>query len=294
MDRRNAVEGSNGGARLVLLGAVGLMAGFASSFLGIGGGLVIVPGLMIGLGYPIKRAVGISVVSVVLVSLVGVVAELVVKGANIHWRTAVVLTVGSLIGTTLGGRLLRRLPDAPLRWLFAGSLLVTAGRMLLSTCAGDGSGGLALSSTSALGTAIAVPVGMLAGISSTLFGIGGGIITVPCLALFFQDFGFHAARATSLATILPTSAFAAYQHERMGTVDFAIVRCLVPPALLGAVLGVVAVNFLAAGSARVFFAAFVALAALRVLTLTPKPTAPASGRRVRQAAPSLLQAAARH
>lgn len=254
-------------SRAVLAG-LGVFAGFCSGFLGIGGGLVIVPGLMILLDYPIKRALGISVVSVVPVSVVAVITELVVRGGNIHWRTAMVLAAGSLLGSVFGGQILRRIPDAPLRWLFAGSLLVAAGRMLMAAWAADPRAWLALSSLSTLGTALTMPVGVLAGITSTLFGLGGGVVTVPCLSLMFRDFGFHAARATSLATIMPTAAFAAYQHQRVGTIDFAVARRLVPPALLGAVLGVLVVNVLSTGAARGLFAAFVALAAVRVLPLS--------------------------
>jgi uncharacterized protein len=252
-----------------LLAGLGVFAGFCSGFLGIGGGLVIVPGLMILLDYPIKRALGISVVSIVPVSVVAVITELVVRGGNIHWRTAVVLAASSLLGSVFGGQILRRIPDAPLRWLFAGSLLFAAGRMLMATwAAADPRAWLALSSLSPLGTALTMPVGVLAGITSTLFGLGGGVVTVPCLSLMFRDVGFHAARATSLATIMPTSAFAAYQHQRVGTIDFAVARRLVPPALLGAVLGVLVVNVLSTGAARGLFAAFVALAAVRVLPLS--------------------------
>jgi hypothetical protein len=190
----------------------------------------------------------------------------------------VVLAAGSLLGSVFGGQLLRRIPDAPLRWLFAGSLLVAAGRMLMAMWAADPRAWLALSSLSTLGTALTMPVGVLAGITSTLFGLGGGVVTVPCLSLLFLDFGFHAARATSLATIMPTSAFAAYQHQRAGTIDFAVARRLVPPALLGAVLGVLVVNVLSTGAARGLFAAFVALAAVRVLPLSRVARGAAPGR----------------
>ena len=129
---------------------------------------------------------------------------------------------------------------------------------------------LSVSSLSTLGTVLTMPLGVLAGVTSTLFGLGGGVVTVPCLSLLFQDFGFHAARTTSLATIMPTSAFAAHQHQRLGTIDFAAARRLVPPALLGSGLGILVVNLLPTGSARVLFAVFVALAAFRVLPLRRK------------------------
>jgi uncharacterized protein len=246
------------------LAPLGIGAGFLSGFLGIGGGLVIVPALMLGLGYPIKRAVGISLATIVPVSMVAVLTDLGVKRGNIHWTMALILTAGSLLGSVLGARLLRRLPDTPLRLLFGSALLIAAYRMMPSLTVG-GSGLMMLGEHPGVADALALPIGVLAGVSSTLFGLGGGIVTVPCLSVLFRDVSFHAARATSLVTIMPTSAFGALQHQQMGTVDFAVVRRLIPTAVFGAVLGVVSVNYIAAGPCRTVFAAFLVLTALRLL-----------------------------
>jgi uncharacterized protein len=100
-------------------------------------------------------------------------------------------------------------------------------------------------------------------------------VTVPCLSVLFRDVTFHAARATSLLTIVPTSAFGAVQHQRMGTVDFAVVRRLIPSALIGAVVGVVSVNYIAPGPCRSIFAGFLVLTAARLL-LGGRPAAAAN------------------
>src|SRR5262245_60409110 len=92
--------------RPLTLATLGLLAGLGSGFLGIGGGLILVPGLMLGFSYPIRRAVGASLATVVLVSLVAVIAEVVVKGTNIHWTMALALAAGSIGGTPVGAWLL--------------------------------------------------------------------------------------------------------------------------------------------------------------------------------------------
>jgi len=74
----------------------GFAAGFVSGFLGIGGGLVMVPMLMCLFRFPLKRAVGTSLVVVATVSLAGLVSEAMVKGSNVHWGTA-----GTLISASL-------------------------------------------------------------------------------------------------------------------------------------------------------------------------------------------------
>ena len=253
--------------RKVFLALLGLAAGFFSAFLGIGGGLVIVPVLMVALAYPIKRAVGTSLATIVLVSLVGVVVESAVKWTNIHWVMGIVLTFGSLVGSWLGGKILLRVADLPLRVAYTGLLIVSAYRMFVSAQAAADGGVLTLASAPIVGGALALAAGVVAGISSVLFGIGGGIVMVPALSLLFSEFPFHAARATSLVTIVPTSAYGAYQHRSMGTVDLPDVRRLVPTGLLGAGLGVIAVNRIPARPCRLIFAVFLVLASVRLLTL---------------------------
>src|SRR5262245_22996028 len=260
----------------VSLAALGLLAGFASSFLGIGGGLVIVPVLMIAWHDPLKKAVGTSLATIVLVSLVGVVTEALVKWSNIHWSLALVLTAGSLAGSYAGGRALPHLPETPLRLAYCAFLGFSAYRMFVSARAGDGTGALEMASAPAAGAAVALAAGAAAGVSSVLFGIGGGAVIVPALSLLFRDVPFHAARATSLVTIVPVSLFGAAQHRRLGHIDAAAVRRLVPAGLLGAVAGVLVVNRLPSRPCRIAFGVFLVAAALRLLTLRAKPSSPPS------------------
>ena len=72
----------------------------------------------------------------------------------------------------------------------------------------------------------AVPVGFVAG----LFGIGGGLITVPFLYYIFntaginQDYIMHLAVGTSFAIIIPTSTVSVMTHHKFKAVDFDIVK----------------------------------------------------------------------
>ncbi len=92
----------------LLVPAIGLGAGAASSFLGIGGGAIIVPLLMISLGLPFKEAVGTSLAAVLIISTVGVISTLAVDASNVAWMVAAVLTAGTLTGSLIGGRVLAR------------------------------------------------------------------------------------------------------------------------------------------------------------------------------------------
>ena len=73
---------------------------------------------------------------------------------------------------------------------------------------------------------IAIPVGFVAG----LFGIGGGLITVPFLYYIFgsigisQEYIMHLAVGTSFAIIIPTSTVSVLTHNKFKAVDFDIVK----------------------------------------------------------------------
>ena len=277
---RESVTTSSASAPPLFLGSVGLVAGLCSGFLGIGGGLIIVPALTLLAGYPIKRAVGASLGTIALVSLVGVVVEFVAKGTSIYWSLAIVVSAGSLVGARLAARMLAKLPDRTLRVLFAASLLVASSRMLTCLRPTSALGFLTLADHAYLGYALAMPVGLLGGLTSTLLGLGGGIVTVPSLTLLFGDVPFHAARATSLLTIVPTSGFGAHQHSRLGNLDLGLVKQMLPMAVLGVVLGVLAANHIPPAPCRVVFAVLLIVVSARLLV--PARQRPAVARPVLQ------------
>jgi len=72
----------------------------------------------------------------------------------------------------------------------------------------------------------AIPVGFFAG----LFGIGGGLISVPFLYYLFSSFGLdsaytmHLAVGTSFSIIIPTSIVSVMTHHKFKAVDFSIVK----------------------------------------------------------------------
>jgi uncharacterized protein len=262
----------------LFLGSLGFVAGVCSGFLGIGGGLVIVPALTLLVGYPIKRAVGASLGTIVLVSSIGVLVEFMIEGANIQWSLAIVVTAGSLVGARLASRILPKISERTLRILFAASLLIAAYRMLTCLQATSSLGLFTLAGHAYFGYALALPVGLLGGLTSTLFGLGGGIVTVPGLTLLFGDVSFHAARATSLLTIVPTSGFGAHQHSRLGNLDLGLVKQMLPMAILGSVLGVIAVNHIPAAPCRIVFVLLLIVVTVRLLVPArerarqPRPT----------------------
>jgi uncharacterized protein len=98
----------------------------------------------------------------------------------------------------------------------------------------------AILAVSAGHVAIAVVLGLVAGVLAGLFGVGGGILFVPTLTLAL-GLEQHHAQATSLLAILPTVAVGAWRQQRYGNVRWS------PSLVLGiaGIAGIVAGGFLA-------------------------------------------------
>ena len=101
----------------------------------------------------------------------------------------------------------------------------------------------------------AIPVGFSAG----LFGIGGGLISVPVLYYIFgalglsNDYLMHLAVGTSFAIIVPTSISSVLAHHKFKAVDFNIVKTYGLYAILGAILGTIFTSTLKTEQLILFF-----------------------------------------
>lgn len=100
--------------------------------------------------------------------------------------------------------------------------------------------------------------GVFAGLSAGLFGIGGGAVIVPVLILLFDALGYtetgsHVAIATSLATIILTSARSVMAHHKHQAVDWQIIRGWAPWIMLGAVMGQLLTLYLSSNALKLIF-----------------------------------------
>lgn len=122
--------------------------------------------------------------------------------------------------------------------------------------------------------------GVIAGLMAGLFGIGGGLIIVPILMLVFSwqamsaDVAMHVAIGTSLMTITVTSLSSIRAHHRYGTIDWSLVRKLIPGLVFGSLSGAILAAYLPAYGLQVFFACFTLLMAVRLWLPSPKALSP--------------------
>ncbi len=113
----------------VLVSLLGLLAGVISGLFGVGGAVVIIPGLVLITRMPQHAAHGTSLAALLLpVGLLGVLQY--AKRQQVNWGYAAVVAVGLLIGAYFGARLAGSIPDVTLRKLFGGFLLLISVKLL--------------------------------------------------------------------------------------------------------------------------------------------------------------------
>jgi uncharacterized membrane protein YfcA len=109
----------------------GVSVGVLTGFFGVGGGFVVVPALVLGLGVPLAAAVGTSLVVIALTSTAGLAAHLATGGLD--WAIAGAMTVGAVAGAGAGSRLEGRVPARRLSQLFAAGLAAVAVLLIVGT-----------------------------------------------------------------------------------------------------------------------------------------------------------------
>jgi uncharacterized protein len=113
--------------------AVGLAAGFVAGLLGVGGGVLFVPGLVFFLGLGQHQAEATSLLAIVPVAIVGTYRQ--DRFGNVRRRDALLLGALSLVGAAAGVALANALSGAALRDCFAAFMLVVAAQLVRRTLA---------------------------------------------------------------------------------------------------------------------------------------------------------------
>ncbi|MDY3799666.1 MAG: sulfite exporter TauE/SafE family protein [Eggerthellaceae bacterium] len=104
--------------------AIGLVAGVASGYIGVGGGFVMIPLFASLLGLGMKKASGTSLIAVSILAIPGVIEQFLL--GNVMVSAGVAMAIGSIPGAVVGSALSKRVPERQLRFLFSGMLFVSA------------------------------------------------------------------------------------------------------------------------------------------------------------------------
>ena len=193
---------------------VGLVAGFLSGLFGVGGGILIVPALVLLLGFDQRLAHGTSLAAVLPIAISSLTSYALED--EVDWTFGALLAVGAVMGAVIGTHILDRLPHDALAIAFAVLLAATAIRLLFDHSEGSGRADL-----TAVSVVLVVFIGFLTGVLAGLLGVGGGIFVVPAMVV---GFGIPAAMAkgTSLFMIVPTSIMGTWRNRKNGNVDLRV------------------------------------------------------------------------
>ena len=211
---------------LILIGAA---AGVVGGGLGVGGGIILVPLLMVvGLGR--HRAHATSLAAIVLIALAGAVSF--GLSGEIELALGVTVGLGGVAGSVLGASAMHRMSSRALSFVFGVVLLVAALRMIFGANPLPGSGEF----DDVARVMIALGIGLVAGFFAGVAGVGGGVVIVPA-SVFFLGLSQHEAQGTSLVAIVLTALAGTvvnYRNERVRLKDGLVVGA---GGVLGSVVG---------------------------------------------------------
>jgi uncharacterized membrane protein YfcA len=244
------------GRTLALAAAVGVLAGFLSGLFGVGGGILIVPGLVLVMGMEQRLAHGTSLAAILPIAASGV-AGFAAAGA-VDWPAGALISAGAMAGAWAGTRALRAVPQLVLRRAFACFLLAAAARLLLTTSEAAGRAPIDAPAAVAL-----LGLGVGSGVVAGLLGVGGGIVVVPALVLLFSV-PDPVAKGTSLLVIIPTALVGTASNVRNRNCDLPLAAVV---GVLGTGSAFLASHLAVRMSPRLssgLFAALLALVAARM------------------------------
>jgi uncharacterized membrane protein YfcA len=110
---------------------------------------------------------------------------------------------------------------------------------------------------------LAVVIGLAAGVLSGLFGVGGGILFVPTLALVLGLTQLH-AEASSLLAILPAAFVGSWRQRRYGNIDLKAAAAIGVASIAGVQVGVIVAESLPETTLRRLFGTLLILTAVQI------------------------------
>jgi len=207
---------------------VGFSAGFVGSLLGLGGGVIVVPSLIL-LGFPVKLAVMVSIF--VTISTWAMASEKYLRSGLVDFRVAFLLGLGTSLGAFVGSRLLTFLPDRAVMMLFLGMLGFVAVSNLLGRDFTERD--FVLSPVRGAGAFLFM---LFAGVMSALLGIGAGVFKVFAMDRILR-MPYRMATATSMFLIGITSSTSALHYATRPDFNPKVASFVAVGTMVGAFVG---------------------------------------------------------
>lgn len=204
----------------------GIFVGFLSGFFGIGGGTIIVP-VMLLLSFPLKEAVGIAILPMLMSSIFGSLVNL--KNKMFEAKGALFLGFGGFIGALASGYIINYLDEKILLGILIAIQILNILKMSK----------ISLESKKAPieSMPLLFLLGLLVGIISISVGIGGAILILPVLVVFFR-YDLKKAVSTGLFFVVFSSAAGFLSFAHNGIINYKIGFLIGLGALGGVFFGV--------------------------------------------------------
>lgn len=235
---------------------IGLLAGLSSGMFGVGGGTIIVPILIALLAFQPKLASGTSLAVIIPLASVGVISYAV--NDSVSWLAALLIAAGAMIGARAGTWVLTKIAQRPLQIAFSFVMMLAVVSMFVVIPSRDAVLEIDLWS----GIFLAV-LGLVTGFLAGLLGIGGGLIVVPALMIFFGASDL-VAKGTSLLMMIPSAIVGTLANMRSGNVDLKAAMMIGIPASVTTFFGARLAMFVSPVVANMLFAAFMTVLAVRL------------------------------
>ena len=207
---------------------VGIFIGTMSGFFGIGGGMILVPILLV-LGFDIKVAIGISIIQMVFSSVFG--SYLNHKKGSLIVGEGIFVGFGGFVGGYIGGYVTEYISDAVLQFTFFGLLLFALFRLFFSKNHEDDS------QTKSLPKTLLFSIGLVIGIFAITLGIGGSIILTPLLVGLLH-YPIKKAVSAGLFFVAFSSVAGMISRLSSGTIDFHNGLVVAVASLIGVTFGI--------------------------------------------------------
>jgi hypothetical protein len=212
------------------------IASVFGSMVGLGGGFILVPALLLIFGFAPPEAAGTSLVLVLANSASGAFTYLLQK--RVHFKIGLLLAAGGLPGSIAGALLVQRVSARTFDLLFGIFLLAVAADMLANHAKRAARAEMPerVNALKGMSYRLTLLAGFFVGLISSLFGIGGGVAVIPTL-LYFSELPTHAIGATSHFAIFLTSPVGLITHAFEHSIRISAVLPLVAGGLCGGPIG---------------------------------------------------------
>lgn len=209
--------------------ALGALIGLLLGLLGGGGSILAVPALVYAMGFGVEQAIPVSLIVVTAASAVGVLPK--IRSRQVRWRMAGIFAVAGIPATVADSAISAHLPQSVLMLGFAAVMVVAGGRMLTN----QGPTGTACEIRAGQVNwrrcaPRSIGAGLLVGLLTGLFGVGGGFLIIPMLVVRL-GVEMSTAIGTSLLIVTANSVAGIFSHLHAINTEGQVVIAFVAAAM---------------------------------------------------------------